>query len=149
MALRGNFSTAHIRALLLGAIVTAGMSCAATAAEPSQGNSLTLEISGFVPVACRASLVANVVTPNGNGETSLGTLSEFCNNPSGYQVLVDHSPELTNARLVVDGVEIALAQEGSTLISSSSHAARKTHSVALRGAGENVSGTLSVRIVPL
>jgi hypothetical protein len=64
-------------------------------------------------------------------------------------VLIDHSPELTNARLVVDGVEIALAREGSTLISASPHAASKTHSVALRGAGENVSGTLSVRIVPL
>jgi hypothetical protein len=145
MILRGNFSTA----LLLGAMAAAGMASAATAAATSQGSSQTLTITGFVPVACRASLATNIVTPNANGETSLGTLTEFCNNPTGYQVLVDHSPELNNARLVVDGVEIALAQEGSTLISASSHAARKTHSVALRGAGENVNGTLSVRIVPL
>jgi hypothetical protein len=145
MILRGNFSTA----LLLGAMAAAGMASAATAAATSQGSSQTLTITGFVPVACRASLATNVVTPNANGETSLGTLTEFCNNPTGYQVFIDHSPELTNARLVVDGAEIALAREGSTLISASPHAASKTHSVALRGADENVSGTLSVRIVPL
>lgn len=148
MVLRGHFSMMRIPALLLGAIAAAGLSCGAMAAGAAQGGVQTLTITGFVPVACRAALGTNVVMPNANGETNLGTLTEFCNNPAGYQVLVDHSPELANATLVVDGVEIALAPQGSTLISSSPHAATASHKVALRTAGD-VNGTLSVRIVPL
>jgi len=138
-----------ISALLLGAVMTTGMASAATAADATRGASQTLTITGFVPVACRASLSADIVSPGAGGDASLGTLTEFCNNPNGYQVLVDHSPELANATLIVDGVEIALSPQGSTVISSSAHAATTSHSVALRGAGENANGTLSVRIVPL
>lgn len=139
---------ARLPILLLGAVAAAGISYGAMAAGTAEGGSQTLTITGFVPVTCRASLGTGVVAPNANGETSLGTLTEFCNNPTGYQVLVDHSPELTNAALIVDGVEVALAPAGSTLISTSSHAAARMHSVALRAAG-GISGTLSVRIVPL
>lgn len=73
-------------------------------------------------------------------------MTEFCNDPAGYQVWLDH-PQLSGA-VYVDGERITLSQTGSTLISHSTTAANRTRKVVLEPAGEGPHA-ISIRIVPL
>ena len=113
-----------------------------------QSASYTINIVGYVPVICRAQIDATVV-PGATGLTSLGELNEFCNNPNGYQVYVDASPELANAKLLVDGHEVTLAANGPTLVAASNGPAIESRNLALDVPEGGVSGSLSVRIVAL
>jgi hypothetical protein len=108
----------------------------------------SIGISGIVPVICRASVDATVVTPS-VGEVSLGALNEFCNSPGGYEVYADYSPAFAGASLVVDGTRVPLSTSGTTRVSGSSNAAINARSLAL-DLPEGVSGgNISFRIVAL
>lgn len=134
-------------------LVIAGL-CAtvapASSFEPSVsvlGSKYTIGISGFVPVVCRAKIESNLIAQTA-GTVSLGTLNEFCNSPTGYRVMADYSPALTNAKLLVDGREIALDQPGSVTVSQSDQAAIVNRAVELELAQEGQTGALSFRIEP-
>lgn len=119
---------------------------AAVAAEPgleSGGATYSIDIVGHVPVICRASLDATVVaaTP---GESELGSLNEFCNSPSGYEVFVENSPELAGSVLYVDGQAVTLTA-APTRISSSDQPAITSRNIRLANAGGS-GGSLSFRI---
>ncbi len=122
----------------------------ASSFEPSVsvgGSKYTIGISGFVPVICRANVDASVIAPNA-GTVSLGTLKEFCNSPSGYRVMADYSPALADAKLLVDGREVALDQSGSVTVSQSDQAAVISRAVELQLAQDGQTGALSFRIEP-
>jgi hypothetical protein len=124
---------------------TALASGAATAADFDGGPAVaSFEITGFVPVVCRANLASNVVPLSGS-EVSLGALSEFCNSPRGYDIFVESSPELADAKLIVDGREIALSDSGPTLVVSTNAPGMTTRDVRLANAGSG--GSLNFRIV--
>ena len=114
------------------------VSTAATAAP-----SFTLELTGHVPTICYAEVQLNVA--------SLGTINEFCNHAEGYEVYAEHSPELADAVLVVDGVEVKLSASGPTRVSRSDHADIATRSLELRLPDGRTApnGTLSFRVVAL
>jgi hypothetical protein len=122
-------------------------SSAAASTAPSQA-AFTVELRGYVPVICRATLDASQA-PSQAGVVSLGTLSEICNNPGGYQVWVDYSPQLASATLMVDGRSVPLSSSGSTMISASSGAAIAAHDLAIDLPTSGVAGSLSVRVVTL
>ena len=111
------------------------------------GAQFSIGIVGYVPVICRANVDASAVAPVA-GTTSLGLLKEFCNSPSGYRVVADYSPQLASARLIVDGVPVALAAEGSTVVSQSDSAAIADHTLALELPQDGQTGTISFRIEP-
>ena len=115
------------------------VSTAATAAAPS----FTLELTGYVPTICRAEVQLNLASP--------GTINEFCNNANGYEVYAEHSPDLADAVLVVDGVEVKLSADGPTRVSGSDHADIASRSLELRLADGRTAanGTLSFRVVAL
>jgi len=134
-------------------LVIAGL-CATVAPasgfEPSVsvgGSKYTIAISGFVPVICRANVEASVIAPHA-GTVSLGTLREFCNSPAGYRVVADYSPSLANAKLLVDGQEVALDEAGSVTVSQSDQAAIINRAVELQLAQDGQTGSLSFRIEP-
>jgi hypothetical protein len=106
----------------------------------------SIDIQGFVPVVCRAKVDAGTVRAV-PGKAELGQLHEFCNSASGYRVYADYSPELANARLVIDGRTVSLSGGGSTLISSSDAAAIATHDLALQLPQGVKGGSISFRIV--
>lgn len=108
----------------------------------------SIGISGYVPVICRASVDATAVQPR-EGTISLGSLNEFCNNPTGYEVFADHSADMSTASLLVDGAKIPLSESGSTRISGASGAAIQAHSLALELPEGVAVGNISFRIVPL
>ena len=130
------------------ALIAATVPAASGPALAAEGATLSIGVSGFVPVMCRATVTANIVTAK-EGYAELGRLTEFCNSPSGYAVYADHSRELEDVSLIVDGKPVPLRAEGSTLISQSSEAAIAHRTLALSTASDRGSGTITFRIVPL
>ena len=124
------------------------LALAGSASATGAYDSYKIRITGFVPVICHATLDASMV-PTEEGQVSLGALNEFCNSPNGYQVYVDSSPELADASLIVDGEAFDLSENGSTLVSTSSHANIASRDVALDLPEGVEGGSLSVRIVAL
>lgn len=127
------------------AIASTLLAGSATAAAPAN-SSYTIGITGFVPVICHAQFDASVV-PSQAGETSLGQLNEFCNNPNGYQIFAETSPELADATLLVDGEAITLAAGASTLVVSADGPSIASREVSL--ASNGAAGSLSFRLVAL
>ena len=112
------------------------------------GAQFTIGLVGYVPVICRANVDASAVAPVA-GTTSLGMLKEFCNSPTGYRVVADYSPQLAQAKLIVDGVPVPLHKNGgSAVVSQSSSAAIANHSLALELPKGGQPGTISFRIEP-
>ena len=126
---------------------TALATTAAGAADLDNGGSAraSFEVTGFVPVTCRANLDATVV-PVTSGEVALGKLNEFCNSPAGYDVFVESSPELADAMLIVDGREVPLSATGSTLVASADGPAIVSREIRLTGAGSD-GGSLNFRVM--
>ena len=137
----------NIKAFLVAACCVALFAGNAAASTPVS-NSFELRIQGFVPVICRASVDATLATPQ-RGLVQLGSLREFCNNASGYQIWIDYSPQLSGSILMVDGRPVRLAGGGSVLIGQSSHAASQTRALALQLQGLRQQGSISFRMVPL
>lgn len=141
-----------IRPFLPTAVASAVLAIAAPAsgAAPESGPSsqFRLDVSGQVAVVCRVSIDTAVI-PDVAGRVSLGTMKEFCNNPSGYRVVVDHPAIAGPAMLIVDGREIALNSGAAVVISQSAGAAVAARKVELEVAQGGQSGTLAFRIEPL
>ena len=134
--------------LALAALCVSALPAGAFAPSVEVGGAqFTIGIVGYVPVICRANVDASAVAPV-SGTTSLGMLKEFCNSPSGYRVVANYSPQLATAKLVVDGVPVALSAEGSTVISQSDSAKIADHSLALELPKDGQTGTISFRIEP-
>lgn len=108
----------------------------------------SIELVGYVPVICRASVDASLVGTQA-GSASLGSLNEFCNSPNGYRVHADYSPSLAKAKLIIDGKPVPLGKSGSSVISQSNRAAIESRTVALELPQGVQSGQLSFRIEPL
>lgn len=124
-----------------------GIIAMSTSAQATD-SSYSIGISGNVPIVCRASMIAATLSSS-PGETDLGVLDEYCNNPNGHQVYVDQAGDLVDASLTVDGNVIALPGHGSTLISSSDQPAIASRSITLSLPHGTTGGTLSIRVVPL
>ena len=125
--------------ITLPLVAASALVSTAAAAAPS----FTLELTGHVPTLCYAEVQLDVAR--------LGTISEFCNHANGYEVYAEHSPELADAVLVVDGVEVPLSASGPTRVSRSDRADIATRSLELRLPDGRAApnGTLSFRVVAL
>ena len=123
----------------------------ASAVAPGVGLSssqFTIELVGYVPVICRASVDAALVG-TAAGSASLGSLNEFCNSPGGYRVHADYSASLANARIIVDGQPVALSDAGTSVISQSDTAAIDSHDLSHELPEGVTGGQISFRIEPL
>lgn len=136
------------RTLVFTATLATLLAGTAFAADTGNQGAFSLDLEGVVPVICKVSVNATQAPAN-TGHVDLGTLSEFCNNPGGYQVWVDYSPQLAAATLLVDGQSVPLSASGSTLISTSSTAAVAAHDLALDLPEGGAQGSISVRVVTL
>lgn len=136
--------TALVAAGLCATIAPAGAFAPSVDVGSAQ---FTIGIVGYVPVICRANVDASMIAPVA-GTTSLGTLREFCNSPSGYRVIANYSPELAQAKLIIDGKPVPLHKDGSTVISQSNTAAIADHSLALELPKNGTVGNISFRIEP-
>ena len=135
-------------ALAAAALALPVLEADAQSASASQEARYTIQITGWVPVICRATLNQQMVS-DGEGLVDLGNLDEFCNDAGGYQVWIDSTPGATGV-LTVDGQEIPLSLSGATLISTSATAAHRARHLALdTGDSTNAPTSLSIRVVAL
>ena len=127
------------RIALTAFAATALVSTPAVAATPG----FTLELIGYAPIICHAEVRLDAA--------NRGTIDEFCNGARGYEVYAEHSPELADAVLVVDGVDVPLSASGPTRVSRSDHADIATRSLELRlpDGRSAPNGTLSFRVVAI
>lgn len=139
-----------IKKSLVLALVASGLMAGGAVSSPAFNTktSFSLQLRGFVPVICRATVDATNVAPQ-EGLVDVGTLSEFCNSPTGYQVWADYSPSLAGASVVLDGESVALSDSGSTMLSATDHAGIKSRDMALELPSDTVAGSLSIRVVAL
>ena len=136
----------HAAHTIFVALAAAFFAAPAIASEPSV--QYRIGISAEVPVLCRVSVDAALV-PDGAGRVSLGTMKEFCNNPSGYQVVMEYPPIAGDAALIVDGRAIPLGKGGLVVIARSPGAAVIERKVELQLPREGVAPSLTFRIEPL
>ena len=129
----------------MSAVLAVAMTAGITGAAAADGASYAISITGYVPVVCRVTAANSQVQPGQS--VDLGALTEFCNNPTGYQVWVDYTPGLTGETIYVDGNAIPLSSSGSTMIDSSSTAASLVRSLSL--SGSNQPASLSLRVVTI
>lgn len=142
MKMLSKLSVITVLAVLAWAPVSAG------SPAPGAAGGYQVEVSGQVPVICRVSIGPSSI-PDATGRISLGTMTEFCNNPSGYRVVLDRSAFSGPAILIVDGREIPLSSGQSSVISQSSNPAFTMHKVELDLGGGGQVGSLAFRIEPL
>lgn len=126
----------------------AGAAFAGSLGSAAEQNTFTLELRGYVPVICRAEVSATQVGTQSN-QVSLGQLNEFCNDPNGYQVWVDYSPNLADGALLVDGQRVNLTTAGSVMVSSSNQPSIAAHDLALDLPQSGAQGSVSIRVVAL
>ena len=131
-----------LKCALAGAIIAG---CTLELIEAVQAASSTIQITGTVSVICKIN--GNAQQTLSGPQTDLGSITEFCNSPGGYQVWVDYAPGIGGQTLYVDGRAVPLSDSGSTMIDSSANAAVQNRSLTLTGTGALTS--LSMRIVPL
>jgi len=91
---------------LLLTVLAAAPGLAAAESAPSR---LSIDVRGQVPIMCRASIDA---APSAADRSLSGWLEEFCNNPGGHRVYLDHSPSLAGATAFVDGAAVRLSASG-------------------------------------
>ncbi len=89
------------------------LSCPALAATQ------TIEIQGVVPVICRADFESQPRIGS-DGAVQLGTLNEFCNAGSGYQIFVDYDGSADAGSLLVDGQPVVRNASGHSVLVSMS-----------------------------
>lgn len=126
-------------------VLAVAMAAAISGTANAGSASYTINITGYVPVICHATASNTMVQPGQN--VSLGNLTEFCNNPTGYQVWVDYAPGTTGETIYVDGNAVPLSSSGSTMIDSSSTSASLVKSLSLSGNGG--LSQISLRVVPI
>lgn len=74
----------------------------------------TIRINAYVPVICHAEFPAQII-PKGS-VVPLGTISEFCNAGSGYQIIAHYTQTSDPGELLVDGVPVPLNGSGESVI---------------------------------
>lgn len=138
------------RFLFMPAIILAAAAVPADAGASGLqvgSNRYTINLEGFVPVICRATVDSAMINPTA-GTTQLGSLNEFCNDAAGYSVYADYSGSLAGGNLIVDGTPVPLQSSGTSLVSSSDHAAIASHDISLELPDGVSGGSLSFRIEP-
>jgi hypothetical protein len=107
----------------------------------------TLGLRGHVAIICHVSL-ATPLGPAPMGQSSIGQLVEFCNDPNGYQVWADYPPGLAAASLMVDGRVVPLSADGTTQIDSSTTAAVGVRNLTI-DQPDGAPGGFTLRVVAL
>ncbi|WP_439478387.1 hypothetical protein [Brevundimonas sp.] len=121
---------------LILALVVASIPASA-GADPANG-SQSLTLGGYVPLVCRADYTA-AISFRPDGIINLGSVREFCNSGTGYQVVVEYTPTGAPGALILNGDEIALDPNGSTVVAEVEGPAILTRNIAYRPGSQPIT----------
>lgn len=97
----------------------------------------TIGMNAVVPVVCRADLE---ISAQGQTSGTIGQVSELCNSPFGYRLVVNYNPAtLQGANLSVGGDSVTLGPTGSAIVSIEAGAVVRQRPLSI----ENASGPVS------
>lgn len=92
--------------------IAAGVGIGPALAEPAR---MEVTISGVVPTICYVGLAQPV--PRYQGQLiDFGTMREFCNQSTGYRVVLHHPAGLADASVLLGGTRVALSPGTETVI---------------------------------
>lgn len=101
-----------------------GAACLAALLAPvtsSANDSKGFQLRLSVPVQCSVNFNQNSAASSNGDIISLGSFREYCNAPSGYQLIVNYTPgTLRGARLFAGSDEITLDGSGQAVLTRSS-----------------------------
>ena len=122
-------------------LTTALVAVTALYALPASARPASVEVrlSARVPTICRVEFPQSARSSDQGYD--LGTMSEFCNQPTGYRVVLRHPAGLSDARLIVGGSAIPLSSGSQTVVVDSDGPAIKSNAVMVEfgGAAPDVS----------
>jgi hypothetical protein len=87
-----------------------------TPLAPASAATEVIRIHAYVPLICRADFQARPAERGGLIE--LGSINEFCNSGSGYQVIAEYPAAADPGALVVDGQTVRLDGSGRALLAT-------------------------------
>jgi hypothetical protein len=110
---------------------------------PANAASQSIQISATVPVICHGDFVAQpaplaAVVP-------LGTITEFCNDGSGYRISADYTAVGDPGTLYVDGMPVPLSPSGHSVIAEMNGPRAITQSLSYRP-GSTPIAAISIRL---
>jgi hypothetical protein len=105
--------------------------------------SAVIHISGYVPVICHSDFQSAQMQ---QGELiQLGSIKEFCNDGSGYQLIATHTAGDGLGVLILDGQTVPLDSSGRTILAQMPGPRAITQSLSYRP-GTTTITTLSIEI---
>jgi hypothetical protein len=104
-------------------------------------------LGGQAQLVCSAGMAGGASAASG-AAVDLGQLTEFCNDPDGFDVWIDYPASLAGAVLVVDGRSLPLTSAGTVRVSHATQAAQASVTLALDGAPSSGPTSLTVRMAP-
>jgi len=122
----------------------------ATAQAPLIAETANFRVRATVPVICNINHVAAAPTPAGGEAYALGRISEFCNSPRGYEVLVDYTPGTLRGAIISVGEDrVTLTGSGQAVLSrANGPRIRERPLMATPGEAGFDSGNLRFRMQP-
>ena len=127
---------------MMFALVVASIPASAGADPINVSQSLT--IGGYVPLVCRADYTP-AIDYRPDGTIDLGTIREFCNSGTGYQVVVEYSATEAPGTLILNGTEVTLEPSGSTVVAEVTGPADLARDIAYRPGTEPIT-SLRIRL---
>ena len=118
-------------------------------ATPAMASTYGVELRGHVPVTCHVKGDAPVADI-AEEAVDLGAIREFCNNGAGYDLYLDHSPQMAGAVVLIDGAEFELGSEGSVALAGEAGPAIQSRNVRidLSEVEDTANLAIAFRIVP-
>lgn len=87
-------------------------------AAPVSSETLGFNLSAYVPVTCRVGYQSTGASAAPQGGIPLGVLREYCNAPSGYQLVVSYTPGTLRGAIVIVGEDqVTLNGSGEAVLS--------------------------------
>jgi hypothetical protein len=100
-------------------LATAAAACTLSA-TPLGAESRSFLIRARVPVVCQVQFRPTGATPIANTVVPLGEISEFCNAPGGYELVVNYTPGTMHGAVIVAGEDqVVLNGSGQAVLTRS------------------------------
>jgi len=107
-----------------------------------------LEMRARVPLACYLTVNGTFVAPTqANTPVSMGTVSEFCNSPAGYQITASYDGnDLAGASLILDSRKVDLTSSGLAVLLDSNLPGKATRLLSFVPSNPAQTGNISLSI---
>lgn len=130
--------------------VTALLAVATSVPAVQARDAATFNLRATVPLSCSLNMRPALVGAENDESYNLGTFTEYCNSPSGYQIVVQYTPGTLNGAMLTAGNDtIVLTGSGRAVLTRSTGPQIRERSLTiLPGEAGFDTSSFSIDIVP-